>query len=256
MEVGSVAAAIELKDIDPFIDVAALAYYTAVPIQRMWKVPTTYGTTSLDIGAVKSAFWQGVADVGPPVVIAEADRYYFLGVMRSDFLLAGEEFRDNMGLGISLTLAGMDGRNPSDFVGSPIVGGFPVSVMPDVLRATNRDFYVADEHYEFDEIADLLRITTPGEGTITVGLGFGYRGDSADKSLSPVAGISWNHMDLFAKMVALEFMKDFVASRSLVNIDAADFDLNMDNVEARMNTLQEVVNEELPHISTAFMMLA
>lgn len=79
IEVGNVAAEIEVKDIDPYISTAAIAYYTAVPIQRMWKIPTTYGTSTLDINAVKAQFWPAVQDPGPPEVLAEADLYYFLG---------------------------------------------------------------------------------------------------------------------------------------------------------------------------------
>lgn len=241
-ECGSLISKIESKDVSPYVRLAGLSYYTAVPIQKLWKSLTTFGTTTIDLSVPTSQFFG-----------ASSNLYYFLGINRSDFLLAGHEFRDNVGYGFSMTLAGQDGRNAP--FNQNILGGFPPSVLPDLNYATNMDFYVADEHFEYDEINNLLMVTTPGEGSVTIGLCYGYDGDVDDEDLDPSLGVSWNHIDLFGRMVALEFLKDFVASRGLVSMQALDFTLDTDMIGAKVDKLQDQIDTELPQISTAFMML-
>ena len=239
VELGSLAYSLEQKEREPVINLVSVQYYTAVPIMKLYRTPVSDGTVSISVPSVMSSFFG-----------TDESNYFFVGVTRADYLFEGEELTAN--LGYASLLSGVNGVNIDPSFNSAF--GYDASSFQRILTQTNLDFYFSDLHLEFDELNQVVRVTAPVSGNVTLGFGFGYNGAVGDPDQGPLRGVPNNHLDVFAKMVALEICKEFITSRSLVDMENSDFKLQMESVEQRITRLQEEVDEQLSAISPGYML--
>ena len=233
LEIGLNVLNSEITDYTIHKQQACLRLFQAVPIVRTHEYVTTYGTLTISISDLKTQHFT-----------PNEDDYYFLGLCRSEYYLVGEQFQ----AGFDYLLAGIAGTTAPPYY-SPLNW----NPMDAISEATKKDFIIGDETYEYDPINQSLRITTPAEGNITIGFGFGYSGDGS--TTFPWDGLPYNMLDLAGKLTAEEVLRELIVTRGSVNL-TSDADLNTDVLSQRFDTLSEKNEEELNLVAMPSLLLA
>lgn len=224
----------ETANFSSHIDKACLRFYTAQPIRKLFGLSVVYGTNFINLESARTQLFSSFPD-----------EYYFIGVTRSDFLLTGEEFERG---DLDFFLAGVEARPvPAE---SSLT---PFDPMAGIFLETKEDIKIGEEHFEYDEIAQKIRVTVPAAGSINVELAFGYCGDGVNKKAYD--GVPMDQIQLLGNLVVEEVLEDIITGRSSVNLNGADFDLDTSALEKKYDLLSERNEEELTLIAVPVALL-
>jgi len=254
-DLGDVVWDVESKDLMNYIRLACFRFYTAKPIEKLHRQEVSLGTTSVDIESLTTTIF-GV----------DADKFYFLGLVYSNYMLQGEEilsggsnvnpfnvflFQNLMGYGGPSSLGSCTGGSRiSSF------NAMTQDALAPLLYATKKDTIMGDESYEWDPIAHKVRITAPAAGSVTMSLAYGYNGISDDISDVPLLGVAYNYLDIVANLVTEEYLKDLIMSRGTVSLASSDFTINIDIMKERYDDIKVQNRENLEKIVSPYILMA
>ena len=211
-----------------------LKFYQARPILKLHAVPTVTGTMSLSIDDATTAVWG-----------EDANRVYWLGVLSTDYVLPGEQHH----YGFESWLAGTDGINRNSGHRLSFNNFQPLDILPATQSITQRDLSLGEESLRFDPIRNSLSVTTPFEGTITIGMAYGHCGN---ESVNAWDIIEYQFLDLVSDLASQDVIESIIQTRSGVVL-SSDTQFDVGSLQSTLERLAEKNEQNLAAIAMPVM---
>lgn len=112
-----------------------------------------------------------------------------------------------------------------------------------LLAESQNDVVTGEVDWTYDNVRREIKLIVPSMfGQITMWYGWGFVPEATTEY------IPMNHLMVYAKMVALQFLSTIIAARSTIDFQG-DYTLNMDAIQSRREELKEEVTVELSNLS-------
>lgn len=221
----------EASAIDESVELASVDYWTALPYvtKKDYLLYVNSGELILNIDQQKSLMIPSELE----------DCAYCLGIVREDKnnwripIAAGQNHFDNQLLG------GKVNYYPNNFLTSD------PRYTADRLQyaASTEDMFTGDTDISLDVVTNQVKVIYPPvAGQLHLWWGWGFT------PCKTIELMQFNHLVMFKKMVALQFVETVLASRTPVSLDA-DFSIDASDLQSKRDRLQEQVDKELPELT-------
>lgn len=234
------------EDFDSALIDACHRFYVARPIAKHAQTSVSAGENQVNVSTIAGNLFD------------DSSRYYFIGLLRADYILEGEGINSNY----ESILSGAGGINvgtsaPAHVYGSHgTIGGVSLwEPTGSLQQASVRDQVIADLEIEYNEIEGEITYRVPVSGSVTASYGFGYKGTIGQSGVAeanrtyPWDGIPYAYLQTIAGLTMEELLTAILSGRAAVDITASAT-LNTSVLESIRSEVREENTEALTNIST------
>lgn len=218
----------ESMAIDEAFETASVDYWIHLPYVKKAHhfLTTNFGELSIDIQS----------QLNSQIPEALRDHAYFVGITREDIVnnlvpnSANSQYFDRMLLGSNINFS-----NENFLISDPRYEADRQQYLN-----SSEAMYFGETDIYVDNVTNKVIVTYPPvEGQLHLWWAYGF---SAEKT---IALLPMNHLKLFRKMVALEFIEIVLASRTPIQL-SGDFSIDVTDLQNKRGRLRDDLDKEIP----------